>query len=175
MPSPHIVKMVDKDWVDETQQSRTDMFLCSYAEAIKESNKIGKGGRTSKNHSIYPITLPPLRLRTPRGGELEIDSEFQKQLRVAKLCHMLGLPEVLTEWRFAKTQVPSRPDFSRSSMPLFRHTGKPAINVKEIEPPANTSKYHTKVRPKFSIIYVSAANWSEILITINLRLRIFKL
>ena len=112
----------------------------------RDDHKSSISAKGYQSNLVQAMTLPPLRLRTPRGGELEIDSSFQKQLRVAKLCHLLGLPEVLTEWRFPKTQVPSRPDFSRNNAFQFRHTGKPSTINKDLEPPSNTfSKYHVKV------------------------------
>lgn len=130
--------MVNGDKIEDFNQ---DLYLCSDGGKKEEGRPVQK----SKNNFAYPMTLPSLYLHTNREGEF--DSSFQKQLRVAKLCHMLGLPEALTEWRFPKAQVPSRPDFSRNSMPLYRRTGRPTLtpSSKDADEPFNTPKYHTKV------------------------------
>jgi len=94
---------------------------------MENTQLASENSNSSDQQLVY--TLPPLRLQTPRGGELEIDSIFQRNLRIAKLCNLLELPGVLTDWRLPKARVPAKPDYSRSSVPMFRRVA--ADNLKD--------------------------------------------
>lgn len=96
---------------------------------------------------LYPVLLPPLRVHSPKGRELDTDSQLQRNIRLAKLCHLLGLPEFVNDWKLPKMQVPSRPDFSRNTQPpVYRHTEKHLLPVVAEE----QSHYHLEVSESHS-------------------------
>ena len=160
MPAPHIVTVGDNvPWINDSSRGNDSDRNSSYRnDLIKHlhSSEESLDEATSKltalqQHSLNSIALPPLRIHSPRGRELDTDSVFQKNLRISKLCHMLGLPDSLVDWRFPKGHVPSRPDFSRNvPPPQFRHTAKsvPTFTSPSYDDDASTtvpSKYHVEV------------------------------
>lgn len=96
---------------------------------------------------LYPVLLPPLRLHSPKGRELDTDSQLQRNIRLAKLCHLLGLPEFIHDWKLPKTHIPSRPDFSRNTYQMsHRHTDRPMPMIAEDQVETVTqSHYHIEV------------------------------
>lgn len=143
MSSPHIITIATgskrKSIVNFNLQSDHSLRETQSSEENKNLPEEDK-----QKDIVYQHELPPLHIYTARGGELEIETVFQKNLRIAKLCHTLGLPEVLTEWKFPKAQVSARPDFSKVNPTVKRRMEKSKPEVTE-SAPILPSKYHVEV------------------------------
>lgn len=164
MPAPHIVTVGENvSWINEFGASDTLSSDSSFGEVAKRlsiTTAVPVDEQVKEppiNAGLNSIVLPPIRVHSPRGRELETDSVFQRNLRIYKLCHMLGLPESLVDWRFPKGHVPSKPDFSRNAHgPQYRHTGKPMAMHNTPDEDRHhmvPSSYHVEVQVRSVIVY----------------------
>lgn len=152
MPAPHIVTVGDNiSWINDANDCERHSLRRDTLKQLNASEEsLDDAGKLTRLQGLNSISLPPLRIHSPRGRELDTDSVLQKNLRISKLCHMLGLPDSLVDWKFPKGHVTARPDFSRNvPPPQFRHAPK---SMRTYTSPSDDdvsttvpSKYHVEV------------------------------
>lgn len=110
----------------------------------------GDGEEMDQINTIFPALLPPLYLHSPNGRLLDTETQLQRNIRLAKLCTLLGLPEYAHDWRLPKAKVLSRPDFSRNQVWVYKQAVTEdqgdSLERAQNEHKRIESHYHVEVR-----------------------------
>lgn len=163
VPIRNIKALTDKTQVtsDRLKQEQSDFSL----QPVRTNTNMDPPEDLKRLHDLYPA----VRIRSPKGRVLDTDSQYQRNIRLAKLCHVLGLSEFLTEWRLPKIMVPSRPDFSRvNPTVVYKSTFKESAKIvdqksKEVQQRQQdivSSHYHLQVSLQHSPVCNQSISFS---------------